>query len=224
MTHRFSFGQPRPEPDFDFLTFEEADRLLETAKHEPGWHAIIFTAVRTGLRYGELCELRWHDVDLTAGRLLVRRSFTRGHVTTPKNHKKREIPLSPAAIDVLKRHRQLKHLKDGLVFCKPDGGRRLNRRADVAIKKFCRLAGLRLTCFQVCRHTFASHLVMRGRSLKEVQELLGHSDFKQTMRYAHLAPSVKREAVTALDGPHGTNTSQNENARLDRLQPGDSTG
>ena len=43
-------------------------------------------------------------------------------------------------------------------------------------------------------------------------------------RYAHLAPSVKREAVTALDGPHGTNTSQNENARLECFQPSDSKG
>ena len=53
------------------------------------------------------------------------------------------------------------------------------------------------------RHTFASHLIMRGRSIKEVQELLGHSDIKMTMRYAHLAPEVKREAVMVLDQPAG---------------------
>lgn len=53
------------------------------------------------------------------------------------------------------------------------------------------------------RHSFASHLVMHNRSMKEVQELLGHSDFKQTLRYAHLAPSVKRDAVEMLDRPVG---------------------
>lgn len=187
-----------PPPEFDFLTFKEADRLLKAAEKDPDWHAMILTALRTGLRYGELCELRWKDVDLKVGRIMVMRSFTKGHVTPPKNGKAREVPLSPATADRLKSHR---HLRGELVFCKPDGGRRIHRRADVAIKKFCRLAGLRKIGWHVLRHSFASHLVMRGRSLKEVQELLGHSDFKQTLRYAHLAPTVKRDAVATLDEP-----------------------
>ena len=51
------------------------------------------------------------------------------------------------------------------------------------------------------RHTFASHLVMRGVALKEVQELLGHATIDMTMRYAHLSPEVRREAVQVLDRP-----------------------
>ncbi|MBI2893401.1 MAG: tyrosine-type recombinase/integrase [Deltaproteobacteria bacterium] len=53
--------------------------------------------------------------------------------------------------------------------------------------------------WHVARHSFASHLVMRGVSLKAVQELLGHDDMKTTMRYAHLAPEVRRDAVAVLD-------------------------
>ncbi len=49
------------------------------------------------------------------------------------------------------------------------------------------------------RHTFASHLVMRGASLKAVQELLGHESIEMTLRYSHLTPDVKREAVQLLD-------------------------
>jgi len=49
------------------------------------------------------------------------------------------------------------------------------------------------------RHTFASHLVMRGASLKAVQELLGHESIEMTLRYSHLTPDVKREAVRLLD-------------------------
>jgi hypothetical protein len=60
-------------------------------------------------------------------------------------------------------------------------------------------------------HSFASHLVMRGVPLKAVQELLGHTDMKMTMRYAHLSPDVHRDAVAVLDQPvqrHPCSTEQ----------------
>jgi site-specific recombinase XerD len=65
----------------------------------------------------------------------------------------------------------------------------------------CKKAGLRMIGWHVLRHTFASHLAMRGVPLKAVQELLGHATIEMTMRYAHLAPTVKREAVAQLDLP-----------------------
>ena len=54
------------------------------------------------------------------------------------------------------------------------------------------------------RHSFASHLVMKGVSVVAVKELLGHESIEMTLRYAHLSPDVKREAVKLLDGrPEG---------------------
>jgi integrase len=185
-----------PPPEFDFLSFEEAEKLLAAATYNPEWHAMIFFALRTGVRYGELCELRWSDVDLNAGRVVIRRSFCRGHVTTPKGGRQREIPLSPQTADLL--HKQ-RHLKGELVFCKDDGGYHIHRRADVAIKRCCRYAKLRSIGWHVLRHSFASHLVMRGVPLKSIQELLGHSTMEMTMRYAHLSPEVNRDAVATLD-------------------------
>ena len=65
----------------------------------------------------------------------------------------------------------------------------------------CRKAGLRRIGWHVLRHTFASHLTMRGAPLKAVQELLGHATIDMTMRYAHLSPAAKNEAIRLLD--HG---------------------
>jgi len=65
----------------------------------------------------------------------------------------------------------------------------------------CRRADLRRIGWHVLRHTFASHLAMKGVALKAIQELLGLATIEMTMRYAHLSPDVRRGAVKLLDGP-----------------------
>lgn len=188
-----------PAPEFDFFDFGEAERLLDAAERwAPEWYMSILLALRTGLRRGELFELRWGDVDLTAGRLRVARSISWGHVGTPKNGKARTIPLAPATVAALRRHR---HLRGELVLAGPDGRHVPVNTADANLRRTCRLAGLREVGWHVLRHTFASHLVMKGVPLKHIQELLGHATIQMTMRYAHLAPDSVREAVALLDEP-----------------------
>jgi len=185
------------EPEFDFLDFREADRLLSGAEPEPEWWTAILVALRTGLRRGEIMALRWTDLDLDAGRLIVRQATTRGKVGTPKSGKPREIPLSRVVVAAVSRH---KHLRGKLVFCRDTGKPFKDDHMKYPLRRVCRRAMLREIGWHVLRHTFASHLVMRGVPLKTVQELLGHSDIRMTMRYAHLSPDVKREAVELLDG------------------------
>lgn len=182
------------KPDFDFLDFEEAKRLVAAADGE--WRTMILVALRTGMRIGELLALQWQDVDLVAGRINVCRNVVWGHIGTPKSGKSREIPLSNDALIALKSHR---HLRGPLVFCDEGGHMLTEGEVKHPLWRACKRAGLRSITWHVCRHSFASHLVMRGVPVKVVQELMGHSSILMTMRYAHLAPEIARDAVQLLD-------------------------
>lgn len=184
------------KPEFDFLTFEEADQLLAGCDEEP-WRTMLLIAMRTGLRPGELRALRWEDVNMKAGVLTVKQSEVNGILGTPKDHEQREVPLSDDALEALKAHR---HLRSERVFCHDDGRKLTEPECRAPLRRACRRAGLRQIAWYDLRHTFASHLVMRGVPLKVVQELMGHAAIEMTLRYAHLSPESKREAVKVL-GP-----------------------
>ncbi len=185
-----------PEQEFDFLTFEEADRLIAGADGE--WRTMITVGLKTGLRLGELLALRWEDVDLVTGRLIVRRAVARGKIGTPKSGKPREVPLGKVVLAAIKSHR---HLRGELVFSDQDGNMHTKGACKWPLWRACRKASLRMIGWHVLRHTFASHLVMRGAPIKAVQELLGHSTIEMTMRYAHLSPDARRQTAELLDAP-----------------------
>lgn len=190
------------EPDFDFLDFVDAERLLLGAKSEKAWWTFILLALRTGLRLGELRALRWDDVDLVAGRLLVRHSAWKQIIGTPKSNRKRELPLSDEAVAALKAHR---HLRGQFVFCREDGRMLTKEECKHPLRRAYTRAGLRAIGWHVLRHTFASHLAMKSVPMKAIQELMGHATMEMTMRYSHLSPDVRRDAVRLLDRQgHGT--------------------
>jgi len=182
-----------PPPEFDFLTFDESNRLIAAAEGE--WRTMIAVAARTGLRLGELLGLSWTDVDLEAGRLFVRRAVARGIVGTPKNGRSREVALSQQAIAALEAHPR----RGLLVFSDPQGKMLTKGATKAPLAHALKRAGLRHIGWHALRHTFASHLVMRGAPIKAVQELLGHSTIEMTMRYSHLSPDARRDAVRLLD-------------------------
>ena len=199
-----------PEPEFDFLNFEELERLEGAAEAEGD--AMVGVFARTGVRLGEFRALTWDDVDLVAKRLVVRRNLVHGKLGTPKSGKGREIPLCDSVVDALKKQR---HLRGDFVFCGEDGRPLSLTVLYGRLRFYCKKAGLRQIAFHDLRHTFASHLTMRGVPLRVVQELLGHASIKVTERYAHLSPGVKREYVNLLDSQRlysGT-------AAADRAQP-----
>nr|BDT33741.1 site-specific integrase [Myxococcus sp. MH1] len=188
------------KPDYDFLTFEEVEQLLDAAT--PQEMALLTTALKTGLRQGELIGLQWSDVDLVRAKLHVKRTIWRGVEGTPKGGSTRTVDLPLSVVDALKAHR---HLRGPFVFCQENGEHLTPGMMDHLLITTLKRAGITREKGTIgwhdLRHTYGSHLAMRGIPMKVIQELMGHATLDMTMRYAHLSPDTRRDAVRVLDGP-----------------------
>jgi len=188
------------KPSFDFLNFDEAERLVQAM--DPEWRPVLLTALKTGLRLGELIGLRWSDLDLVRGKLHVRRTIWRGIEGLPKGGRARTVEMPRSLVDTLK---AIRHLRGPYVFCQVDGEPltpgMLKRPLDRALQR----AGIAREVGRVgwhdIRHTYGSHLAMRGVPLKVIQEEMGHASIEMTLKYAHLSPETKQNAVQVLDQP-----------------------
>jgi len=156
-----------PKEELDFLDFAEAKRLVEATA--PEWRPMVVTALNTGLRQGELLALRWGGRGPEGGTPDRQAQRLEGVVGTPKSGRSREVPLNETALDALRGQR---HLRGPLVFCNQDGSRLAFTQCYWPLVVACRRAGLRRVQWHALRHTFASHLVMRGVPLKAVATLL----------------------------------------------------
>lgn len=150
---------------------------------------LILLSIKTGMRRGELFDLLWEDVSFEQKLITVKGDTT-------KTSKTRYIPLGPIAIEALKKWEDQQTKANSRVFPADDGGRLDNvRKSWASILKSAKLTNFR---WHDMRHDFASQLVMKGASLNTVRELCGHAKYETTLRYAHLAPSHKAEAVALL--------------------------
>lgn len=181
--------------DFNFLSAEEADRLLEWSReHQPKEYPAYATAMYTGLRMGEMWGLRWSDCDLDRGLITVRRSYR----LAPKSGKPRAVPINPALLPVLRLWRKdCPKSDEGLVFPSKHGCMR-QKDHDYGFKKALDGAECHEVGFHGLRHTFASHFMMSGGNILTLQKLLGHSSVAVTMKYAHLAPDFMRDEISRL--------------------------
>ncbi len=167
-----------------YLSIEECQTLLNCcASH---LKPIVTVALHTGMRRGEILGLKWEQVDLKHGFILL---------DTTKNGGRREIPIDRTLEEMFN---EMPHsIESVYVFTDRNGNpyKEVTHSYGSALKK----AGIRDFRFHDLRHNFASHLVMQGIDLTSVKELLGHASLSMTMRYSHLSPSHKRKAVNTLD-------------------------
>lgn len=193
-----------PPVKFDFLDFEELERLLATARKDADLSAAILCAAHAGLRVGEIRGLEWSDVDFVAAKLMVARTEYRGMLGSPKGGRMRSVPLTGRLRDALK---AIRHLKGAVVFCHDDGSRWTRDQMDTWLERATKRAGLRQIGWHVLRHTFCSHLAIRGASPRAIQELAGHASLTTTQRYMHLTSDATRSAVELLDDADGRGKS-----------------
>lgn len=173
-----------------FLSEEECKLLLDNCGEY--LYPIFYTFLHTGMRHDELKNLEWSDIDFKSRKIFIRRKVN----WAPKG-KDRDLPMTKGLTAVLKK---LKNKSIGTFVFENSDGTKLKRKLR---RDLIRVAGrcgfVDVTKINSLRHTFASHLIMKGVDLPTVQRLLGHSDIKTTMIYSHLAPDHLVDAVNKLD-------------------------
>ncbi len=181
----------KPKGRDRYLSEEEIVRLLAACDRSdsPRLGPLVRVAINTGMRRGELIGLEWERVNLSTSTITL---------YDTKSGEPRAVPINAAVYAVLIALEPEPTRRSGFVFRTRQGGQW--RHAKNAFTTALRRASIQGVRFHDLRHTAASHMVMRGRSLKEVQEVLGHKNFAMTLRYAHLSAASKLAAVEALDG------------------------
>lgn len=163
-------------PDFQSLPF--TDHLKP----------MVIVSLNTGVRRGELFDLKWPSVNFTTKTITIIGDTT-------KTIETRHIPMNQESLATLKAWKE-QSSEVGYVF-PGQGGERIDdvKSAWLRLLERAQIIGFR---WHDMRHDFASRLVMAGVPLNTVRDFLGHSDIKMTLRYAHLAPGTKAAAVELI--------------------------
>lgn len=206
---------PRPQGREVFLSREQFDALA-AAIPEKHNRAIVKLLAGTGMRWGELAGLHWHNLDLRQGFVTVRDVLSAGEIKPyPKGRKQRRVPLFDWVVEdldatVSKVVCEAKHriglCESGLVLRTATGSplndRNFYRRVLAPALKEAKLEHLGVTLHDL-RHTYASWLAQAGIPLERIGDLLGHSSVTTTQIYAHLMPAKHDDLAAALGAKWG---------------------
>lgn len=194
--------EPVPKRDPEGLAPGEPEQLLEATA--PEWRPLIHTALLTGLRRGELYELRWRDINLDCEdpfirvtRSVVIKSGTY-RVKSTKGMRGRTVPLCTKLAKILRRHRLPTDRPDDLVFTEDSGGYMREKRLYRLVVDAGARALNRHVRPHMLRHTFASRAYQEGVPAQVIQMWLGHADITTTQRYAHVRPETGRDLIERL--------------------------
>jgi integrase len=195
-------------------TVDEVNRLLDAAEHEdPELGAFLRLAAVTGARRGELCALRWADVDLTAGTVLFFRSVVDiDQIKDTKTHQARRIAMGASTVDFLRRHRQAMDTRAAAIGCNLEKHAFLFSSYPACtrpwhpdsvthwFRRLCASLALKHVRLHDLRHAHATQLLAAGVDVRTVAGRLGHSTASTTLGvYAHFLPQKDRQAAELME-------------------------
>ena len=179
-----------------FLTKEEAKELLDALrKHSQQLYEISILSLYCGLRAGEIFNLCWSDIDLQNKIITLRNT---------KNTKTRIIYMPDKVFKMLSHKSKYPH-KLPLLFLNKDGNKikGISQAFGYVVNILKLNEGItdnrQKVVFHTLRHTYASWLAQMGTDLYVVQQLMGHSSFAMTQRYAHLSPETLKKAIDKFE-------------------------
>jgi integrase len=173
-----------------YLSLEEEKNLLERLTAERAHiRPIVVLAIYTGMRRGEIFNLKWSDVDFA-------RSYI--HIGKSKTGRARFIPMTEIVRDELEQLRAGAKQDAEHIFILPRTGKPLTR-IDKSFTGACKDAGIRNLRFHDLRHTTGTRLGEIGTDVFTIAEILGHSDIRMTARYTHATDNNLRKAAQGLE-------------------------
>lgn len=186
-----------PKKTAAFYDFDEYERLVDASRTDELAQLIVLLGGEAGLRCGEVMALEWSNVDLQKRQVCVAQSEWKGHLTMPKGGRIRYVPLTRRLTEALK---EARHLRGKRVLSDRSGKSLTQKVVQVTTRRAARRANVK-PGIHILRHTFCSHLAMRGAPARAIQELAGHQDLSTTQRYMHLSPAALDAAIRLLE--HG---------------------
>ena len=188
------------------LCDSELDKFIETIKQEPYWHDFFYLEIMTGLRRGEICGLKWSDINFADGTLSVKRSVSHkkgGGVTvgeTKTDAGTRRI-LLPTSVATLLQEKHANAISEWVFPHHMNPSEPLHpNSAYTKLKSILKRANLPSIRFHDLRHTFATHAMQGGVDAKTLAGILGHTNASFTLdTYTHVTGDMQKSASTVVN-------------------------
>ena len=174
-----------------FLSAEEIDRLLQACKesYNKNLYLVVVLSLSTGARRMEIWGLRWADIDLNAGKAILRET---------KNKQTRVIPIQSYALELMREKSKVRRIDTDLVFpgtVDPQKPFDFRKSWESVLRK----TAIKDFRWHDLRHSAGSYLAMNGASVREIAEILGHKTLQMAMRYSHLSEGHSASVVKSMN-------------------------
>ena len=208
---------------FKYWTADEVSRFLKHTNEKYRLNkrpfVIYLTALSTGMRMGEIFGLEWDSIIFDKRLIIVRNTFDRFTNAVKSTTKGKKIRYVGISNDLLSELQSLKEKYPKSTYLFENENQKVMDLDNFRGRYFLRdlkESGVREIRFHDMRHTFASHYVMNNGNVYDLQQILGHSDTKMTMRYAHLAPEHIAHTAEIVNFGYG---NKNNSAQIINFNP-----